>query len=527
MSSEGDRPRRARIYSDVTDLTTLPGHEKAVRHKIGGSGGMYMNETMLRINERYDDFDERANNERRNNFYCADERDVDHLRIYDTVGNEKQYQDSRDERYYRDCDSEQQRVHYPDNTHSSGQRRNLVNSNEVLNSYPANTHSSGQRRDLINSDVILTNHPGNQRVMFGCHDNANSDDLMCDSDEVSEINYRNLPDPLIQLPKGKTSTCDKKPVEWKVGRIQPSLIDFENLSLWTDENAENKRVPDRRGNDRRTSGYLTMSNLDRDGLVAQQHKPLQYSDRDESEAKPCAEYSIGVSQVEPGLKSSNPERFERRRLIPDDAEYESYDDNNILSKRQEEVKFVNKREPVDATIKYRVLSRPECSEPAGREKNEIKYGVNRNEHHLIPIDREHFERRSLANDNREYEHFDDNISLKSQDEPKLRNEGTATRIINREDLPRNNLCRYEDNEKKLPSVEFGHKYRKGDSLELPRRHVYDRDETDCDINYRTNKQRKSDQPVLPPKRIDVSDGYNCDNNRLPTTSRRSKQKRNQ
>ena len=262
-----------------------------------------------------------------NNFYCADERDVDHLRIYDTVGNEKQYQDSRDERYYRDCDSEQQRVHYPANTHSSGQRRNLVNSNEVLNSnpanthssgqrrnlvnsnevlnsnpanthssgqrrnlvnsnevlnsYPANTHSSGQRRDLINSDVILTNHPGNQHVMFGCHDNANSDDLMCDSDEVSEINYRNLPDPLIQLPKGKTSTCDKKPVEWKVGRIQQSLIDFENLSLWTDENAENKRVPDRRGNDRRTSGYLTMSNLDRDGLVAQQHKPLQYSDRDE------------------------------------------------------------------------------------------------------------------------------------------------------------------------------------------------------------------------------------------------------
>ena len=34
MSSEDDRPRRAYIYSDVTDLTTLPGHEKAVRHKI-------------------------------------------------------------------------------------------------------------------------------------------------------------------------------------------------------------------------------------------------------------------------------------------------------------------------------------------------------------------------------------------------------------------------------------------------------------------------------------------------------------
>ena len=494
MSSEDDRPRRARIYSDVTDLTTLPGHEKAVRHKIGGSsGGMYMNETMLRINERYDSLDERANNERQNN--CADERDVDHLRIYDTVGNEKQYQNSRDERYYRDCDSEQQRVHYldskhrsaqrrdiltrdecknkyddpmpvgdwptryPVNTHSSGQRRNIVNSNEILNSYPANTHSSdqrrnivnsneilnsypanthssdqrrnivnsneilnsypanthssdqrrnivnsneilnsypghkhstAQRRDLVTSDVILTNYPGNQHVMmFGCHDNANSDDLMCDSDEVSEINYRNLPDPLIQLPKGKTSTCDKKPVEWKVGRIQPSLIDFENLSLWTDENAENKRVPDRRGNDRRTSGYLTMSNLDRDGLVAQLHKPLQYSDRDECEAKPCAEYSIGVSQVKPELMLSKPERFERRRLIPDDAEYESYDDINILSKRQEEVKFVNKREPVDATIKYRVLSRPECSEPAGREKNETKYGFNRNEHHLIPIDREH------------------------------------------------------------------------------------------------------------------------------------------
>ena len=592
MSSEDDRPRRTHKYSDVTDLTTLPGHEKAVRHKIGGSGGIYMNETMLHINERYDNFDSRANNERQKSFYGADERDFDHLRIYDTVGNEKQYQDSRDERYYRDCDSEQQRVHYLDNKHTSDQRRNIVNSNDILNSYPVNTHSSdqrrnivnsndilnsypvnthssdqrrnivnsteiqnsypvnthssdqrrnignsneilnskhstAQRRDLITSDVILTNHPGNQHVMFGCHDNANSDDLMCDSDEVSEINYRNLPDPLIQLPKGKTSTCDKKPVEWKVGRIQPSLIDFENLSLWTDENAENKRAPDRRGNDRRTSGYLTMSNLDRDGLVAQQHKHLQYSDRDECEAKPCAEYSYGVSQVNPGLMLSKPERFERRRLIPDDAEYELYDDNNILSKRQGEVKLVNKREPVDATIKYRVLSRPECSEPAGREKNEIKYGVNRNEHHLIPIDREHFERRSLANDNREFERFDDNISLKGQDEPKLMNKGTATRVINREGLPRNNSCRYRDIERKLPSVEFGHKYRKGDSLELPRRYVYDRDETDCDINYRANKQRKSDPPVLPSRRIDVSKNYNCDNNRLPITSRRSKQRRNQ
>ena len=34
MSSEDDRPRRARIYSDVTDLATLPGHEKAVRHRL-------------------------------------------------------------------------------------------------------------------------------------------------------------------------------------------------------------------------------------------------------------------------------------------------------------------------------------------------------------------------------------------------------------------------------------------------------------------------------------------------------------
>ena len=34
MSSEDDRPRRARIYSDVTDLATLPGHEKAVRHSL-------------------------------------------------------------------------------------------------------------------------------------------------------------------------------------------------------------------------------------------------------------------------------------------------------------------------------------------------------------------------------------------------------------------------------------------------------------------------------------------------------------
>ena len=74
MSSEDDRPRRARIYSDVTDLATLPKYEKAVRHKIGGSGsGIYMNETALRMNKRYDNFEDRANNERENNFYCADE----------------------------------------------------------------------------------------------------------------------------------------------------------------------------------------------------------------------------------------------------------------------------------------------------------------------------------------------------------------------------------------------------------------------------------------------------------------------
>ena len=59
----------------------------------------------------------------------------------------------RDERYYRDCDSEQQHVHYLDNKQKSAQRQDILSRDECKNKYddlmpvgdwptryPANTH---------------------------------------------------------------------------------------------------------------------------------------------------------------------------------------------------------------------------------------------------------------------------------------------------------------------------------------------------------------------------------------------------
>ena len=102
-----------------------------------------------------------------------------------------------------------------------------------------------------------------------CWNSIDGKDLMWDLDEISEDNYSKLPDPLIRLPKRKTSTCDnrgkKKLIDFHPEREQTLLSNFDEFILSVDGGSKTLNVPGRQDIGGGTNGYVTISDWHRSG----------------------------------------------------------------------------------------------------------------------------------------------------------------------------------------------------------------------------------------------------------------------
>ena len=214
LSSEDDRPRLARPLCGDYDVTLPQEHlrqrQNEKRHTIGGSGGMLINLpefTRVHSGTDYDDDEQ---------FYARNKIDR-----HDDRADMK----SRWSNFYEE-NLDDDRIF----------RNNEHDKRRLFDSCDRSLRHHREREDLITFD-----------------------DLICDSDDISEVSYSRLPDPLVKLPGQRTSTCDNRSRKPNIDlpETRQTLNKFKGLSLLSDDEGNLLR----RAKDRRTRGYFSSSDL--------------------------------------------------------------------------------------------------------------------------------------------------------------------------------------------------------------------------------------------------------------------------